>query len=441
MQRIPRDKNSLFVTLLMGAFAAFTVLSIVLFPAQAFQASLQGLGVWWKIVFPSLLPFLVISEMMMAYGLSHALGVLTDPLMRLVFRLPGIGGWAVALGYTSGYPAGATIACQLRKFGVVSRSEGERLLILTHVCNPFFLISVVAVGFLHHANLGLILLTIHWLSAMTTAYLIRYLSDEPLHETKQISGNMAGNVAKEYAWIGEYVEKKEKLSLPRRIWFAQRLAITHDGRTFGKIMGDAVSSSLQTLMSIGGYMILFNVLLKMTEITQLPGVFAKIMENVLVPIGMPAEFSRTLLAGLFELHIGAYVVSQAGASSLLWQVCILSVLIAWSGFAHHAQVKSLMLGTDLRYSVFFWAKVLHSIVAGALTFLLWAPLNSLLHLTEPAFALFNQRFAAGTPDAELNLWIIWQDPATAAYLLTGFTIVMVILSAIVLPIQRRRNHS
>ncbi|GIQ64729.1 hypothetical protein PACILC2_32970 [Paenibacillus cisolokensis] len=134
---------------------SFFVASIVRQPDEAFQASLQGLSIWWNLVFPGLLPFLVLAELMAAYGVVQALGVLLEPAMRRLFRLPGEAGFAVAAGWTMGSPAGAEATAALRRRAALSRDEGERLLALSHMPNPVFMLVVVGAGFLRRPELGL----------------------------------------------------------------------------------------------------------------------------------------------------------------------------------------------------------------------------------------------------------------------------------------------
>src|SRR5690606_21750186 len=43
-------------TILFGTVAAFLVLSLLLYPEQAFDSALKGLKIWWDVVFPALLP-------------------------------------------------------------------------------------------------------------------------------------------------------------------------------------------------------------------------------------------------------------------------------------------------------------------------------------------------------------------------------------------------
>jgi nucleoside recognition membrane protein YjiH len=87
---------------------AFTI-SLILFSESGFSAAVSGLDTWWKIVFPALLPFFIIAEMLMGLGVVNFLGVLLEPLMRPLFKVPGVGAFALSMGLASGYPIGAKI--------------------------------------------------------------------------------------------------------------------------------------------------------------------------------------------------------------------------------------------------------------------------------------------------------------------------------------------
>ena len=83
-------------------------------PQAALQASIRGLNIWWEVVFPSLLPFFIIAELLISIGVVKFIGVILEPLMRPLFRVPGIGGFVWAMGMASGF-AGAKLSARLRK--------------------------------------------------------------------------------------------------------------------------------------------------------------------------------------------------------------------------------------------------------------------------------------------------------------------------------------
>lgn len=341
--------DSPIVTVIMGFSAVLLVVCIVLYPDQAFQASLQGLSIWWKLVFPALLPFLVLSEILIAFGWVHALGVLIDPLLRVLFRIPGVGGWAMSLGWTAGYPAGAVAAVKLRQQKALSRQEAQRLLALSHVSNPVFMIVVVGVGFLHQAELGLMIAIVHWSSIVITGLLLRWFappSPEPAPERAALARSAS--------------VKGGMFARVRRMIEAMRDAHRQDGRSFGKLLGEAVGSAVQTLLMVGGYMMIFSVVIQV------------------VRLAVPQEISRYAINGLFEINLGAHAVSTAPFASQMWQMALLGAILAWSGISAHLQVRSITRATDLSYASFLGARLLHAAVAFVLTFALWQPLQRLV---------------------------------------------------------------
>ncbi|HSH24269.1 MAG TPA: sporulation integral membrane protein YlbJ, partial [Massilibacterium sp.] len=49
-------------------FSLFFAISFIVFPQHTYDASLRGLDTWWRIVFPSLLPFFIIADLMIQIG-------------------------------------------------------------------------------------------------------------------------------------------------------------------------------------------------------------------------------------------------------------------------------------------------------------------------------------------------------------------------------------
>lgn len=81
----------------MMAFGAVLItIAMVQYPKASFEAAIMGLNLWWNVVFPSLLPFFILSEILMGLGVVHFIGVLLEPLMRPLFNVPGIGAFALS---------------------------------------------------------------------------------------------------------------------------------------------------------------------------------------------------------------------------------------------------------------------------------------------------------------------------------------------------------
>lgn len=79
-------------TLLIASFFLFLTATVISHPQASFEASKTGLSMWWEVVFPSLLPFFILSELLIGFGIVRFVGVLLEPFMRPIFRVPGVGG-------------------------------------------------------------------------------------------------------------------------------------------------------------------------------------------------------------------------------------------------------------------------------------------------------------------------------------------------------------
>jgi sporulation integral membrane protein YlbJ len=384
-------------TLLMGSMAVFLVLLIICFPNEAFQSSLQGLGIWWNLVFPSLLPFLILTELLIGFGVIQGLGTLFHPFMRLFFRIPGVGGWALASGLIVGFPTGAKITADLIEKQLITREEAERLVSLSHLCSPLFLLGVVGVGFLHQASLGVILAIVHYSSAWITALLMRNNKKEP---SLSVDAEHAG---KPIAIAGGFIP-------------TMREAYLRDGRAFGKLLGDAVTSSLNTLMLVGGYMMIFSVMINVVNLSGILG--------------------TTFLKGLFEIHLGTYAMSQHQSATQVWQLAIMGAMLGWGGLASHAQVRGLTQRTGLRYLPFFIARGLHASIAFVLTIVLWKPLSLLLGDVEPSFLGLGSA-ETSKASAVFTLQPSWGYFIPALLLFASTLLLMAVLSLLIQAAARR----
>lgn len=344
-------------TIVIAIISILLVGSIIIQPDTAFQASLQGLTVWWNIVFPGLLPFLVLFELMTAFGLAHAAGALLQPVMMRLFKLPGETASALVVGWTGGYPAGAEAAASLRKRKTVDRKQGQRLLALAHMPNPLFILVVIGAGFLHKPITGIMIAAAVWLSALVLLF-ISAAGRKP-------DGNREEAVpAPESA-----VSKPGSIG---RMAAAMRLGREQDGRSFGKVLGDAVTSSVQKLLMIGGFMIFASVIAKLSEPLYMP---------MLAELGL--GFAGT---AFFEGHIGAYAAAvwDAPGGGSRMNAAAISAVLAWSGLSGILQTGYSIAGTDLRLLPFAAFRVIHAIAAFGFTLLLWKPLSALLRYVTPS---------------------------------------------------------
>lgn len=388
------------MTLMLGACAAALVAGIVSSPAPAFQASLQGLNLWWKIVFPGLLPFLVLSEILIAYGWVSALGAFLEPLMKKLFRLPGTGGWVMAMGLTTGFPGGAQAVQQLHAQGNLQAEEAGKLAALSHFCNPVMILVVVATGLMHDPALGYGLIAVHWIAGI-----LAYLT---VHRRVRTKGAAAASDKPRQQRL-----EGKPAPLPARVLQAAEEARAKDGRSFGRLLGDSVTHAVQVLMMIGGYIIIFSVVIQI----------AGRVTTARLPIPDYA------LSSLFEVHLGARDISAAAFASGGLQWSVLSALLGFSGISALLQSMSLIRKTGAPLMPMVWTRLLHGAYAFALTWLAWAPLAALLGRIHPVYSESGP-FSSSRGPIE-DLWVLmpqvlkWQGLLLASIL--GALIVLLIV--------------
>ncbi|XQY93394.1 sporulation integral membrane protein YlbJ [Metabacillus sp. HB246100] len=340
-------------TILIAVFISGLTIAIILNPEQSLDASKRGLEIWWEVVFPSLLPFFIVSELLIGFGVVKFIGVLLEPLMRPIFRVPGVGGFVWAMGMASGNPAGAKLTVRMRQEKQLTAIQAERLVSFTSSSNPLFIFGAVAVGFFNNPTLGILLAASHYLSNLCVGLSMRFYG---VTKEKPIQDHQRKSVIESF--FGAFKE----LHVTR----------INEKRPFGKMLGDAVISSIQTLLMIGGFIILFSVFNKILAIIHVTEFIAFISSGVLALFHITTDLSIPLITGIFEITLGNQLTSETNGE-LLDKVIIASFILAFGGLSIQAQVASILADSDIRFKPFFIARLLQGVYASIISFLLFKP--------------------------------------------------------------------
>lgn len=355
-------------------------ISLISFPQESVDASKNGLNMWWQIVFPSLLPFFIVTELLIGFGVVRFIGVLLEPFMRPLFRVPGVGGFVWAMGMASGYPAGAKLTARLRQEKQLTKIEAERLASFTNSSNPLFIFGAVSVGFFQNPNLGVILALSHYLGNLSVGIMMRFYGKDLERQKSRDS---------------------RKISI-RRALIALHRTRMNDKRPIGKLLGDSVMSSIQTLLMIGGFIILFSVVNRLLYHLHITAFLGMGIEQIFEFIHIPEELSIPFISGLFEITLGSKLASEVEQANLMHQVIVTSFILAFSGFSVQAQVASILAQTDIRFKPFFFARICHGFFASIYAFLLWKPVYVRFYQSEqpsnalPVIHLYENSFLSET---------------------------------------------
>lgn len=316
----------------------------------ALQASLRGVAVWWEVLFPALFPFFVLSELLLGFGIVHLAGKLLDPFMRPLFRLPGVGGFIVALGFASGYPVGARLTSRMMEQKLLTRNQGERLVAMTTTSDPIFLIGAVCIGFFGSLQAAPALAVAHYGGALMIGIISRFRSRGELQP--------------------EEIEPVNRSRI-RSALVAMHQARLADGRPFGLLLQQSLQSSLSLMMIVGGLVVFFSAALELLVHSGMLSLFRYLAAGLLQLFGISTQLAPSLVNGAFEVTLGAKSAAADGAIPLVDRVASAAFVLSWAGLSVHAQVAGLMSRTKWRYIPFARARLMHGLISMFLIYLIW----------------------------------------------------------------------
>ncbi len=331
-----------FTIPVLAAVAVMLTAALVIYPKESLEAAKEGMNLFFTVVFPSLLPFFILSEMLLGLGVVHFIGVLFTPLMRPLFNVPGEGAFVLSMGLAAGYPMDAVITARFRRSNMCTRVEGERMLAFSNTADPLFIWGAVAVGMFGMPALGHTMALAHYIAALLVGLTFRFYG---IHEHERTA------------------EPPREGNMLSRALAALIKARQEDGRPLGQMLGDAIKDSMRTMALICGYIMMFAVLARMIDVTGLFPYVSAPFRWLFAVLHIDPALVRAAVTGLLEIDLGTLAASRATDAPLAQQVAIAGAIIAWSGLSVHGQVASVLSGTDIRMGPYVAARLLHAVLA------------------------------------------------------------------------------
>lgn len=400
MAPVPQKlKNSDLSGIIWAGLTILFVFSMVSDPQGVFTAAQKGVQAWWNIVFPALLPFFIASDLLINLGIVRFLGTLLHPIMRPLFNLPGDASFVMAIGYTSGYPIGSTLTAQLRSQGQITRLEGERLMAFTNNASPLFMLCAVAIGMFHNPNLGILIALAHYLANLTIGIMLRFYGRKDPETIPHIT---------------------QKQGLLRQALHEMLKYQRHNYQPLGSMLSEAVKKSIQQLFSIGGFIIIFSVIISIMDQVGILSLFSRIFGVFITPLGFSSAITEGLAWGFFEITLGVKKISETQAP--LWEQAIaISLILAWCGVSVQAQVASMVSKTDLRMGLFICCRIAHALLSAVFC-----------RLLAPQFLTANNELASTVLSWNIANNPSWWNQLKFYTLTSGLDIVLLLLLALTL---------
>ena len=354
-------KRKLFIVMTVGMIILFTIM-----PSVVSEGAKDGLLLWFMAIVPSLLPFMILSGILVKLKTTKYINRFLRPLFGLVFGVSDGGSYPILIGFLAGCPIGAKTAAQLYKDGEIKREEAQYLMMFCNNLSPMFLIVVVAGSAVINA----------WI--VRKKLTVREKSSQGSRDKKMIvnvykngSDGKSFNVWKKLSYkkaerIGESVKFEKNLN------DGKKLSNRKDERSRENVkteknypvmdaVDESIADSCETILKIGGYIILFSIITSIIE--------------YIIP--EKYDVAGCIAAGITEVSTGAMqlagnewlsgirvIMTDAKTIVTVW-------LCAFGGISSVAQTYSVLSGTDLSIKKYMIAKIRQGFIAVILALLVF----------------------------------------------------------------------
>lgn len=312
-------------------------------PQICIEGATSGLLLWFQKLLPSLLPFIILINLLCSLGILFKFARFLTPITKKLFQLSGNGFIVFLLGLMSGYPMGAKLAKTLLDQGEMTYDEAQKSLCYSCNCGPLFIIGTVGTLMLGNTHLGYFLLLVHFASAFIMLLLSRFYT---LPETKK--------------------GLKNDTPIP--------------ALSFSTAFTSAVQNGMDTIVYVGGYIIFFSMLCNILAHSSL---YIKVTQILSSCLSIDPTLIHSFLLSTLEFSSGsARLTTLLPYSTTL--LALLSAIIAFGGFCVCFQSQHVLQGSNLSIKPYLYSKILQSLIAYILTFIIYPFFET---STYPSFSL------------------------------------------------------
>lgn len=307
--------------LIKGSIFLFFIL-MFLFPYASYQGASSGLMLWFLNVLPTLLPFIIISNLMIRLNIAGKISRILYPVLGRLFQVSPNGCYPILIGFLSGIPMGAKSTADLVSGNKISRQEGGFLLSMCNNASPIFIMSYIAMNQLKLPSMRIPLFILLYSSSIISALLYRVIVNR-LH----------GRIS--------YADEPEVRVMPDSTYRSVRFSFD--------TIDASIMNGFEVITKIGGYIILFSIL-------------AQIVNE----IGPHFGFMKAVFMGILEITTG---IDQVCKTTLAMdkKIVLAAVLTSFGGLSGLAQTKSVLGDSRLSIKSYFVVKLFNAFITLLLT--------------------------------------------------------------------------
>mgnify|MGYP005760153329 FL=1 len=299
-----------------GIFVTALFAAMLIFPQAVFSGAEEGLLLWFQIIFPTLFPFLVVTSLLLSSGGLNLITRLFGGLFRRIFRVTQNGAFAVLAGFLCGYPMGAKVTADLLRAEKISDREARYLISFCNNTSPVFIINFIVWKTFGDERLMLPTLLILIGSPVLMSFIFRRIYLKGRHPFPEPSAALK--------------EKKTRFDF--------------------SVLDSCMMNSFEAIVKVGGYIILFSVLLSLLE--ELSG------QKSILMAAAPA----------LEVTNGILLLSSSVSDPGLRYAAVLG-LTSFGGLCSAAQTQCMLEGTGLSVIPYIIQKLTTAAAASLLSFI------------------------------------------------------------------------
>ena len=324
---------SLKRNLLPGIFCIFTI-CLVLFSKDNLIATKDGLKLWANSVVPSLLPFFIATELLSYTNVVYKISKLFNPIMKPIFNVPGCGAYALIMGIISGYPTGAKIVSKFKEDGLITEIESERLISFTNNSGPLFILGTVGISMFGNTTIGLLLFITHILACISVGFIFKF-------------------------WKYKY---KDKSTL--NTYLRPNINSIATFSNLGEILSKSILSSINTIVTIGGFVVLFSVILSILENSKALDIISLVFLPIFKLFNIPnVDFVKGMFCGVLEVTNGTKQISSIFYKQISLNIALCSFLLGFGGISVVFQVLSITSKANISIKPYIIGKFIQACFA------------------------------------------------------------------------------
>lgn len=251
----------------------------------------------------------------------------------------GEGAFAFIMGLISGYPVGAKIVAEFVEQEICTKEEAERMLAFTNNSGPLFIIGTVGITLFNNTAIGIVLLITHILACISVGILLNIFSKRKRKNDFIVKNpNKLNNTKKNPSFS-----------------------------SLGEILGNSIKSATSTVLLIGGFVVIFSVIISILNQSHILGHLSSLLNPFLSSMGIPESLTEGLLAGIIELTNGVNLVAITPIKNISINIIICAFLLGFGGFSVLLQVFSIVSKSGLSIKKYALGKLLQGILASFYT--------------------------------------------------------------------------